>query len=489
MVFDTFVAMRIRHLTVACAGMLIALCSHGQPTWRKAFGAYDADEGACVRVTPEGDYLVVGSTSSFGFGSSDVYLLKIDPDGGLLWSKTYGGPQIDRGASMSIAPDGSVLIAGYTNGGGNGGYDGWLMKTDADGVVLWQRSYGGEGWDFLYDVEPLADGDWLLAGSTYSEGAGSSDGWLLRTNSSGDVVWSNTYGSIGEDDLRSAIQTSDGGFVLAGTYDDEGDKDALVIKLDETGALDWEQHIGGDSADLAVDVLETLDGGFSVIGSTRSYSVWNEHLHFKLSAMGDSLWAQNFGQINDQEAMEHVELLSGRFATVGYTKTSGGGAKDLFALLSESDGSFILQHTYGLVEDDVGHSIAETENGFVLCGSTRSSGSGNSDVYVIRCDSVVDTATEVITTQFDATGVVVPGTADAPLAFFPNPANGGTHLNSIQGLFSVRLHDSQGRLVLEWQQPVPQDLDLRGLSDGMYQLVTLSDKGVRTAQPLIISNH
>ena len=395
---------------------------------------------------------------------------------------------MDKGTSIALAEDGAILLAGFTNSGGLGGYDGWLVKTTAEGGVLWEKFFGGIGWDFLYDIEPVDDGGWLLSGCTYSAGEGGADGWAIRVNMDGDVIWDRTFGGATEDELRSAKQTDDSGFILAGTSAMGDTSDAWVIRLDPDAELVWERHFGGDSADSAMDIIQTIDGGFSAVGSTKSFSIWTEHLHFKLSGTGDSLWTRNFGQINDQEAMEHVELMSGRFATVGYTKTSGGGGKDLFALLSESDGSFVVQHTYGFIEDEIGYSIARTEDGFVVCGTTTSlPTAGGVDVYVARCDSVVDTATELVTPFFDPTYVRQVAGGNTSIALSPNPAIDRISLSATFSLDYAHLVDAQGRLAREWHFPVPRELDLHGLAAGTYQLVTWNEAGARTSQPLIIA--
>ena len=485
----TFVAMMHRTLIAILLGLCGSNAVWSQTTWRRTYGSFGQDEGACIRVTPEGDYVVAGSTGSFGAGSSDLYLLKLDGDGVPIWTKTIGGAQIDRGTSMCVASDGSILVAGYSNGLGFGSYDGWLVKTDPDGEVLWQRTYGGTGWDFLYDIEPVDDGGWLLSGATYSAGNGGSDGWLLRTDADGAEVWNMTFGGEEEDELRSAKQTNDAGFILAGTVAVGDTSDAWVIRLDQDAEVVWDRRFGGDSAEWAMDVIETLDGGFSVVGSTRSYSVWTEHLHFKLSAIGDSLWFWHYGQINDQEAMDHLEVASGRFATIGYTKTTGGGGEDLFALLSEQDGSFVVGHTYGWEEDDIGYSIAETEGGFVLCGTTSAPTAGGMDVFVSRVDSVLDTATETVITYFDVTAVASANEWEQPGLLFPNPATTSTRLTTRTRLTTATLFDTQGRLVRTWPAPVPQELDLRGLAEGTYRLVAIGDDGGRMAQPLVIAGN
>lgn len=482
--------MKKGHLILHCALPMLGLLHvdglFAQVTWRKAFGALSEDDGARVRVAPDGNFIIVGSTGSFGHGSSDAYVLKIDGDGDLLWSTTVGEEQIDRATGLYIAPDGSLLMAGYTNGAGAGGYDGWLVRMNAQGEVQWQQRYGGAGWDFIEDVEPWSDGGWLLAGRTFSEGSGGSDGWALRTNADGEMVWSQTFGGAGEDGLYAGIQTTDGGYALAGFMSGpDGDTDAVVIKLHADGSPDWQRSIGGDSLDVAYDVIQTNDGGYSVVGSTHSYSPWTEHLHERLNSAGDSLWAHHWGQINDQEAREHIELADGRFAVVGYTKTSGGGKKDLFVQLADPGGEFIEQHTFGALEDDGGSSIALTPDGFVACGYTRSYGYGGSDVFVVRTDEHGNTATETVNETFDPL-TVTEQEAGAQWNVVPNPV---TDAFTIQGgslPASARLFDEAGRAVRSWQGDPRARYAVSGLSAGTYVLVVRDGQGVTGRSVLVI---
>lgn len=460
-----------------------------QDPWRRAFGALGPDEASSVRLTAEGDIITAGSTGSFGNGQSDAYLLKVSGSGGLLWSRLIGGAQIDHAKALVVLGDGSLVFSGYSNGGDLGGYDGWLVKTDPEGIVLWQHYYGGPDWDLLYDLDATTDGGFLLSGATYSTGAGASDGWLLRTDENGEVIWSRTFGASGDDELRAAFVTDDGGIVVAGSQWSPGTGiDVMVSKLNGTGGTQWNYLYRSDSLEFAMDVLQTIDGGFSIVGTTRAHEQFNEHLHLKLSASGDSLWSRHWGQINDQEATKHVEMPSGELYTVGYTETAGGGAKDLFLFRCTDQGDFILERTYGGEGDDFAASMDVAPNGFILAGRTNSFGAGGDDVVIVRTDSVGGPLVQQFGEVFDP--VRVPETeADRTVPLFPNPASTVAHLRAAYQLSSAHVVDQQGRSVREWQQQVPPDLDLRGLSDGMYQLVTLSDKGVRSAQPLIISNH
>ena len=180
-----------------------------------------------------------------------------------------------------------------------------------------------------------------------------------------------------------------------------------------------------------------------------------------------------------------METPSGELYTVGYTETSGGGSKDMFIFRSTAEGDFIFQRTFGALEDEVAASVAVTSNGFVIAGRTNSFGQGGNDVLIVRTDSVCGPLFQVFGEEFDPVEIE----AASHLLHFnlsPNPASSSTRLTSRHRLTSAHLIDTQGRLVRAWSGPVPEELDLRGLSAGTYQLVTMGARDTRSSQPLII---
>lgn len=489
-VLDTFVAMRKRCGAIFLPGMLCALCSYGQPTWRKAFGAYGQDEAKAVVLTAGGDIVVAGSTGSFGNGSSDAYLLKVSGAGDLIWSHPIGGPQIDHAEALLELPDGHLVFAGFSNGGGNGGYDGWLVKTDADGQVVWNRYYGGANWDLLYDIDTAANGGFYLTGVTYSEGAGAADGWILRVDAEGEPVWTRAVGGPFDEELFSGDATSDGGIAVAGSTSSAGlQRDVYVCKIDAAGSTEWERSFGTDSVEFASDILQTVDGRYSVVGTSRYWTIYNEHLNVMFTPAGDVQWTQHWGQLDDQEAYDQLQLPTGKLYTVGYTETTGAGAKDMFIFKCDPDiGFYEDQDSFGGEDVDVAYAVVAAPDGFIFAGKTSSFGSGGDDVVIVRTDSVCGPAYQDFGEVFDPVGVAEGPRSTGPV-FFPNPATGFCRLPFNAQLASVRILDMQGRIVREWTQHVPQELDLRGLTDGAYQFVTLSRERIRASQPLIISGN
>ena len=189
------------------------------------------------------------------------------------WNKTYGGFRIEVAYSVIQTSDGGYAIAGYTTTYGAGKHDFWLVKTDSTGNLEWSRTYGGpESNEEAYSVIQTSDGGYLIAGEK-SDGDGEEDFWLVKTDSSGNLEWSRTYGGSGGDVARSVIQTSDGGYVIAGYTNSygAGGFDFWLVKTDSSGNIEWSRTYGGPKSDEARSVIQTLDGGYAVVGLTQSY--------------------------------------------------------------------------------------------------------------------------------------------------------------------------------------------------------------------------
>ena len=187
---------------------------------------------------------MAGETLSFGAGSYDAWVFKLDATGNIEWQKTYGGPRWDRAWSVQQTSDGGYIVAGFTQSFGAGGQDFWVLKLDASGNVEWQKTYGGPADDRALWVVEADDGGYAVVGTTASFGAGYSDIWLLKLDASGNVEWEKTYGGRLIDGAASVRQTSDGGYVVAGLSRSFGAsqiggdlEDMWVLKLDPMGNL------------------------------------------------------------------------------------------------------------------------------------------------------------------------------------------------------------------------------------------------------------
>ncbi len=167
--------------------LLFSSRSYAQQTWIRTYGGPNYDWSNSVQQASDGGYIISGSTNSFGAGSYDVYLVKTDSQGDTLWTRTYGGSHDDRGYSVQQTSDGGCIIAGYTSSFGEGYDDVYLIRTDASGDTLWTRTYGGTANDYGYSVQQTSDGGYITGGYTSSFGAGVWDVYLIKTDANGNV--------------------------------------------------------------------------------------------------------------------------------------------------------------------------------------------------------------------------------------------------------------------------------------------------------------
>jgi hypothetical protein len=214
--------------------------SLGNIKWRVAAGGLDTDLGRSVQETPEGGFIVAGSTKSMGAGDHDYYVMKLKSNGGSDWDFAYGGPGEDQAREVRRTADGGYIVVGSTKSFGAGDYDVWLLKLGGKGKIVWQKTYGGAKADYGNSVYPASDGGLIVAGTTSSFGSGGFDAWVLKLDARGNVQWEKAYGGASHESLFSVRPLAGGGYVAAGRTRSFGVNafDVLVLKLGQTGKID-----------------------------------------------------------------------------------------------------------------------------------------------------------------------------------------------------------------------------------------------------------
>ncbi len=209
---------------------------NGDTLWTKTYGGEKDDVGVSIQKTSDSGYIIAGRTSSFGSGYYDVYLIKINDDGDTQWAKTYGGTEDDGGVSVQQTSDGGYIIGGNTKSYGEGESDVYLIKIDETGSVLWTITYGGTEDDGCLSIQETSDGGYIVTGFTTLSNipTWNSDVYLIKTDANGNALWVETYGGTKFDIGYSVQETSDGGYIIAGaTYSEGSSNDVYLIKIKE----------------------------------------------------------------------------------------------------------------------------------------------------------------------------------------------------------------------------------------------------------------
>jgi len=356
--------------------------------WDRTFGGSNDDGARSIVQTTDDGYVVAGFTSSKGAGKEDVWVIRFDPGGNMLWDKTFGGSNLDLAYSIIQTTDGGYAVAGLTESKGAGEVDAWVIKLDHGGNIVWDKTFGGSDHEFGKSIIQTIDGDYIVAGSTRSKGAGSFDAWVIKLDHGGNIVWDKTFGGSGYDWANDIIQTTDSGYAIAGFTSSKGAGkfDVWVIKLDQEGNMLWNKTFGGSEDEWAGPIIQTIDGDYIVAGSTQSkgdgkLDVWL----VKLDHGGNILWDKTFGGSEDDEIGPIIQIADSGYLLAGLTRSKGAGEFDAWVIKLDQEGNMLWDKTFGGSDRDFVNSIIKTtDQGYMLAGFTASKGAGEFDAWIIK---------------------------------------------------------------------------------------------------------
>jgi len=258
--------------------------------------------------------------------------------------------------------------------------------------ISWQKTFGGKDNDEANSIQQTTDGGYIVAGETGSFGSGLEDVYILKLNSKGEVQWQKTFGGEGSDEANSIQQTTDGGYIVAGWTESFGfgGQDVYILKLNSNGELEWQKTFGGKYDDGAESIQHTADGGYIIAGWTKSFGSGLENVYIlKLNSKGQLEWQKTFGRGDSDEANSIQQTTDGGYIVAGWTKSSDSGEGDVYILKLNSKGEVQWQKTFGgKYDDDVANLIQQTaDGGYIVAGWTKSFGSGWKDVYILKLNS------------------------------------------------------------------------------------------------------
>lgn len=347
------------------------LDSLGTLQWQKSLGGSGDDIATAVVETPNGDFLIAGGTTSNdglvtgNHGLEDVWVVRLDANGNMLWAKCFGGSKNERTESLNGTSDGAFILAGYAQSGDGdltsnyGDFDYWVLKIDDTGNLLWQNNFGGTLSDWGFGIAPTPDGGYIATGSTFSDNGNVSanqgfyDYWVVKLDTNGQLQWEKNFGGAGEERAYAVDVLENGGAVIGGTSisgsgdvsGNNGSYDFWAIGLDSDGSLGWSRNFGGSQEDRAFAMKELSSGGF-LIGGMSASSNGDVSQHYsskdawllKLDDMGNLIWEKNFGGSLDDRFFDVRELNDGGFAATGFSTSSdfdldgNYGAQDVWVI-------------------------------------------------------------------------------------------------------------------------------------------------------------
>jgi len=323
------------------AAWVVKIDGEGSAVWNKTYFENDGSEFRNIQKTADG-FLLVGNTF-FSSGMEDAWIVKIDNEGNVAWNKTIGGENFNKVFSAATAADGFVF-AGLTNSSNNGNSQGWLLKTDMDGNLLWNKTYAEVGDSAFRAIIVSTTGDYVAAGYSASATNGNYGLWLVKTDSSGTMIWSQLFSGV--DDKGYGLVASKDGYVVVGEShaSQEANSDAFAAKTDFNGRLIWKKTYGGANFDVASAVTPTRDGGYLVVGFTFSYGKGQRDFwFFEIDDSGNVAWSRTYGREGYEEAYAAVEVGDNEFVISGWTNSIGAGSYDFYVVRTK-----IVTTTYGI---------------------------------------------------------------------------------------------------------------------------------------------
>lgn len=381
-----------------CLVCLVA-CSAGaawaqvDTVWTRTYGGAANDGFRSVIKTADGGFLAVGYTYSFGDSDANVYAVKTDADGDLVWQKTYGGPGRDYGFSVCEVA-GGFAIAGYTTSWGSGKEDVYVVRTDANGDTLWTRCYGGAAQDEARSICATGDGGMLVAGSTKSFGSGSSDMYVARLGAAGDTVWTRVLGSTEGDWAQSVCETYDGCYGVGGTSgSNTANRDICVTKIDPGGSVVWQRYYGLTGPvdpDWGMAICATPDSGLTLAGyQAIETSDPGEVVILGVTKDGTQVYYRKYALAYYQYGCGICRAHDGGFVICGAKTDPATQKNNLFLLKRLSGSGWVWTKEVGGGASDWGSSVVQIQPGcFLIAGHTQSYGAGGFDGWLVKmCDA------------------------------------------------------------------------------------------------------
>jgi hypothetical protein len=373
--------------------------AHGFITFERIFGGPNGDGAGSVRITSDGGYIIAGSTTRVDQEYSDATLIKTDAYGQIEWSQWYGEEEWSEGFAEVVPTDdgGYIAVGSHQNSQAKDEPNVFVVRTDANGKLLWQKSFGRTPFkpDSGSDLIPTGDGGYLIAGRSTT--AQDENAYIIKIDANGNLLWDKVYGGSAGENAASIKATGDGGYIFLGSTSSyksggTGDYDFYLVKIDAAGNVIWEKNYGGSDWDRGVSVIVTNDGGYLMAGWTASPefgAVARDICLIKIDASGNKQWQKLFGWEHQDEAAELIATADGGYLVVGsseryYDAPLETWRPDVYIIKTDAAGNEEWSKTYGGLHNEGASCVRQVnDGGFIVSGGT-SSYSKDSDVYLLK---------------------------------------------------------------------------------------------------------
>jgi hypothetical protein len=452
--------------------------------WTELYGGNDLEEAYALEPTMDGGFIIAANTRSFGAGVWDAWLIKTDAQGNQEWAKTYGGTGIDHAYDVKQTEDGGYIAAGRTDQDGSSFSKVWLVRTDGTGNLLWTQAFGeNDKAELANSLEITNDGDFIIAGvkevEPYDEPH--EQFWLIKMDADGNMIWNQTYGGPDYDGAFSVRQTSDSGFIIIGTTEMQGSmEDIRLIKTNLNGALEWEKTYGGFLNDAGLDVIQTQDDGYLLTGKFQNtLSVPSEMWVIKTDADGNQMWDNVFGGLSGSMGYALTDDPESGYLLAGMTSLPGTGDSEGWLVKINGDGDEVWTKTIGTSDMDRFRDITITAQGDIIL--TGDAGTfGNTDAWLVKVGSVL--------------GISENKTNGYKLNISPNPVLNRFNVNFSlpeQTSVSLKLYNLRGKIIRSLYKGVEQgekliSLPAGNLSEGVYIVCLEADGIIVTSKRIVV---
>jgi hypothetical protein len=511
--------------------------------WEKSYGGKHSDYLFDAQPTPDYGFILAGSSLSKNTGNKtddnngnlDYFIWKMDEKGDLDWQKGFGGSGADLLQSIKLTPDGGFILAGTSNSPKGlhkkddckGLEDFWIIKLNAKGAEQWQRTIGGTGQELLQSIASTSDGGYIIGGTSGSsrseklkngkedafgkkeDSQGGLDYWIIKLDNEGQIEWQKTIGGQYHDELRSIIQTADGGYMLAGSSNSTvsgdktekryGESDYWVVKTDKSGTIEWQKVYGGEGDEQLKTMIHTSDGNYILAGNSASETTGNKNASnkngidfwlLKIDSSGEILWQETYDVGKTDLLASLVENEDGSFLIGGHAMSETATDKkkdkedinDYVAIKINAKGEEEWRKTVGSNGQDIlRKAVRVRDGGYLLAGTSKGSNSrdryssqGRNDFWVVKLKNEKKKKEE-----------------KSPIEAFPNPTSQFT--NIVVGYEfekgTATVFDLSGRQLQHFNiqnRTVP--VDLGGLPIGIYLVeirTNVQNDAIKVAKTII----